>query len=80
MSKNGKWKRPAKLDTAFAMKQIKPRDRTRSTVFEDEIGKAERRGNRRHNERQEIEDQLEEELIDNQELFEIDGWDCDSLS
>lgn len=49
-------------------KQCKPRDRTRSTVFEDDVEKSEKRQQRRLSERREIESAIGEENDINTEI------------
>jgi hypothetical protein len=50
--------------TEKLMRNMKGRSRPRSTYFEDEINKQDRRSNRRHNDKKLIEDELDEEDYD----------------
>lgn len=58
------WKRSKSDINAELYRQAKGRQRIRSTFFEDEIHKQDRRGNRRQNEKQLIDEelQLEEDM------------------
>jgi hypothetical protein len=62
MGKNGRYKRPDSINSLEVYKTIRNTERPRSTVFSDEVDKAERRNNRRHNERKLIEDELDLEM------------------
>ena len=62
--------KPQKINLDCDRRQAKPRERVRSTVFEDEVDKAARRENRRHTDRQLIEEELDVELESLEELEE----------
>lgn len=60
-------------DELWARNQTKSRQRPRSTTFDDGVDKAERRQQRRQNEKKAIDEEIDLELEENEPMDEL-GW------